>query len=1112
MRSCSNCGAANPSGQRFCGSCGAPLASPARSSLEERKVVTILFCDLVNFTQRASTMDPEDVRAFLVPYYEILTEEIERHGGTLDKFLGDGVMAVFGAPVAHEDDPERAVRTGLRALERLPSLGMDLHARIGINTGEVLLAADSFERGDAITGDAANTASRLQGAAPIDGVVVGQRTYDATANLFRYEALDPVMVKGKAEALAIYRPHAPIASVQAVVGEETTAFVGRELELSMLTQLFERSRTRRSTEFVTIIADPGLGKSRLIREFGRLLAAAPGPLTWRVGRCLPFGDGVGFWALAEIVKSHAGILETDDQATISAKLDAVLTEPDPAQRDWMKDRVAPLVGLETAAMPPQQPEAFTAWRRFLEGIANEGPTVLVIEDLHWADQGFVAFLTHLADSTSDHPLMVVVTARPEIEERHPSWPPGRRSTVLSLAPLDDGDLRSLIAASLVSAEPDLVATILERAGGSPLYAEQLAAMIRDPHRSIGDGALDGSAIPPSIQALLAARLDTLPAELKALLLDASVVGKTFWSGAVALLSGRDAGDVTSAFTELARREFVRAVSPSTMAGEAEFTFWHALVHDVAYTALPRRARMVKHQRIAGWLAARTGGALGGEAEILLAHLTMALDLATELSVADAIPALRAELADALLDAAHQALRTEPPRAIDHLQRTLTLLGSDDPRRSAALAALGRALLALSRYREAVTALEEARALLRETGDEEAAAELAIPLGTALGSMGDRAGDAAVLAEARAVLAPHPGAGLVDLIAAQARGESIGNRLDRALELATESIDLAERLGVPPSYRALIVQGHCRVGMGDRGGEPTVRHGIELAAAAGDLRAAGSAFMNLANALVVTAGPAVALAAYDEAIAFHEAHGMPNDATRASRLAALTLAGRWDDVLSESEAVRDWATAHNDAFSLWMADTHRATVLLARGEPTGPLEHLVTDGRAFGYPASFGAGEASEAALVEGRVDDVRRIIGTALDATPEGGFVLDPYSFVRTSLRIGDHDLAHRVLTRAEPPAANLDGAISLLARATLAEAEGATEAAAEDFDRAASIVADPMFPEMLGHARAGLGRCLLALGKTVDGASELRAARVIFEELRATPRIAEIDEALAST
>ncbi len=682
MAACSSCGTANPDGFRFCGACAAPLATPAPPR-EERKLVTILFCDLAGFTARAETLDPEDVRAFLVPYYDILGAEITRHGGRVDRFLGDGVMALFGAPIAHEDDPERAVRAALRILARIPSLGLDLHVRLGINTGEVLYAAGpGGERDDAVTGDVVNTAARLQAAAPVDAVVVGQATYRATVHLFRYEALAPISAKGKADPVPLWQPLGPIALPAGELRPEATPFVGRGVELALLGALFDRARATPSLELATILAEPGFGKSRLVRELARHLEALPDLVTWRLGHCLPYGDGVGLWALGEIVRQHAGILDTDDQVAVSAKIDAVLSEPDPSLRAWMKDRVGALVGLQTGSAPPQQAEAFTAWRRFVESIARSRPTVLVIEDLHWADDTLVAFLQHLADHVAGLPVLLVTTARPELEERHPAWlSRTRRSSVLSLAALPELSMTELVAELIPDASPGMTATILERASGSPLYAEQLAAILRDRPASGPAENLDEAAIPPSIAALLAARIDALPDAEKAVLLDASVIGRTFWPGAVAAVGGHEPVEVERRLAELARRELIRPAYPSSMEREAEFTFWHVLLRDVAYGRLTRTARLAKHVAAATWIADRPVGARGEAGEIVVAHLDRALELAGRTGAAAELGRIRAALVGALLEAADHAARTQALRAPSILRRSLELMARDDHRRA-----------------------------------------------------------------------------------------------------------------------------------------------------------------------------------------------------------------------------------------------------------------------------------------------------------------------------------------------------------------------------------------------------------------------------------------------
>jgi len=1108
MTACASCGTANPDAFRFCGACAAPLAA-ATPIREERRIVTVLFCDLAGFTARAEALDPEDVRAFLVPYYDVLTAEITRHGGLVDRFLGDGVMALFGAPVAHEDDPERAVRAALRIIEGVPSLGLELQVRLGINTGDVLFATgQGGERDDSVTGDAVNTAARLQAAAPVDAVVVGETTYRATAHLFRCEPLEPIRAKGKAEPVPLWRPLGPIARRAGELHPEATPFVGRDVELALLEALFERARATPSLEVATILAEPGLGKSRLVRELARHLEALPDLVTWRLGRCLPYGDGAGLWALGEIVKVHAGILDTDDQTAVSARLDAVLTEPDPSLRAWMKDRLGPLVGLQVTSEPPQQEEAFTAWRRFVESIARRGPTVLVVEDLHWADDTLVAFLSHLADHVAGLPLFLVTTARPELEERHPAWlSRTRRSSVVSLAALPEPSMAALVAELIPRASPEMTATILDRAAGSPLYAEQLAAILRDRPAMRRTDGLDDEAIPPSIAALLAARIDALPAAPKAVLLDASVIGRTFWPGAVAAVGGHEPAEVETQLDELVRRDLIRPAYPSSMESEEEFTFWHALLRDVAYAKLTRRARLARHRAAAAWITERAGTAIGGAGEIVVAHLDRALELARATGAAAELGRIRAALVGALLDAADTAIQTDLPRALTHLRRAVEMMEPADARRPAAMRSLGHALSASSDYPEAVAAFESAAAMLRARGDPVAAAELGAPLAVALGSEGDFQRGVAVLTESRAVLERHPGPGLAAILAEQAALRIFGEHAD-APDLAAKAIELASSFGLPPPYRALMVRGITGLPLGHAGAEADLRGAIDGAVGAGDLRAASITFYNLATMSGDIAGPAAAIRVFDEAIAFCGAHGVPTELARSGRVEGLMHAGEWDELLREADHVAAWARRHGDVMSevvVRLAATH---VRLERGESIGRQDALAAMTRDVGYLPTWAAPIIAEAALAEQDVGAARAVLAEALEATADGEFRNDA-CFVRACLRAGALHLARQALGIAAVPwARDLDRPVAM---AIVAEGTGETAAAMAGYENVAPRLSlNGSVPEH-AYAVAGLGRCLLALGETEEGIARLMEARATWERLRATPRIAEIDALLAA-
>src|SRR6266540_323960 len=606
--------------------CTAPLAVEAPGR-EERKVVSVLFVDLVGFTAASEAADPEDVRTRLQAYHARAKAEVERFGGTIEKFVGDAVMAAFGAPVAHEDDAERAVRAGLAILDAMAE--RELEARAAVNSGEAVVAlAARPELGEAfVTGDVVNTAARLQSAAPAGGLVAGEQTYWATRHTIEYESLEPVTAKGKAEPVAVWRAlRARSRFGIDLEPSRETPFLGRDDELEVLRQVYARTQRESACHLVTVVGEPGIGKSRLAAELREYVDAQTELVYWRQGRCLPYGEGIAVWALGEIVKAHAGLLESDDPATAREKL-ARTVEPlfaSPTERAWIVRELARLVGAGEGEISGEREESFAAWRAFLEAVAAQRPLVLVVEDLHWADDVLLEFLEHLVDWAVGVPLLVLCTARPELHELHPAWSGGtRNATTISLSPLSSQDTARLIAAllerSVLPAETQQ--QLLERAGGNPLYAEQFVQMLRE---RPGDDAVP---VPETLQALIAARLDTLGAERKSLLHDAAVVGKVFWSGVVAAVGGRDERAVRDGLHELVRRELVRPSRLSSVEGQSEFAFGHGLVRDVAYAQIPRAARAGKHEAAARWIEEIAGDRVADHAELLAHHYREALSLA-----------------------------------------------------------------------------------------------------------------------------------------------------------------------------------------------------------------------------------------------------------------------------------------------------------------------------------------------------------------------------------------------------------------------------------------------------------------------------------------------------
>ncbi|MGH3025795.1 MAG: AAA family ATPase, partial [Gaiellaceae bacterium] len=514
--------------------CGHRL-SDATPRVEERKVVTVVFCDLVGSTARAERLDPEDVRAQLSSFHRRVRAELERHGGTVEKFIGDAVVAVFGAPAVHEDDPERAVRAALSIRDWAADEG-GVEVRIAVNTGQALVTLGARpETGEGlVAGDVVNTAARLQAAAPINGVLVGEATQRATERAIEYRPGWQIQVKGKQQPVPVWEAVA----ARSLLGVDVdlrprTRLVGRVRELDQLLGSLARACAEREPQFVTIVGVPGMGKSRLVQELSAAVERAPELIRWRQGRSLPYGQGISYWALGEMVKAEAGILESDRGDIADPKLREVVVRVCAADDvDWIHSMLRPLIGVaEEGDGSDRRGDAFAGWRRFLEGLADERPSVLVFEDLHWADDGLLDFIDSLVDWATDLPLLVVATARPELLARRAHWGGGKlNAATLSLAPLGEAETAQLVHAVLDSVvlPAEAQAALLARSGGNPLYAEEFARLVGE-RGAVTDDELP---VPDSLQGLITARLDALPRHEKELLQEAAVFGKVFWPSAL----------------------------------------------------------------------------------------------------------------------------------------------------------------------------------------------------------------------------------------------------------------------------------------------------------------------------------------------------------------------------------------------------------------------------------------------------------------------------------------------------------------------------------------------------------------------------------------------------
>ena len=1114
---CPSCGRENPEGFAFCGYCTAPLAERKPVQHEERKIVSVLFCDLVGFTAASEQQDPEDVRARIRPYHARLRQEIERYGGTVEKFVGDAVMAAFGAPVAHEDDAERAVRAGLRILEAIAELndadpGLDLQVRVGINTGEAVVALGARpEQGEGIvTGDVVNTASRIQSAAPVNSIAVSEQTYRSTSRVFEYEPLSPVTVKGKAEPLPLWHAKAAHSRFGTDVGDGfRTPFVGRELERPLLIGIFERAAQQRSVQLVTVVGEPGVGKTRLSAELGGYVDAKPGITRWRQGRCLPYGEGITFWALGEIVKAEAGILESDSAEAALAKLGNAIS-PDEPERRWLLQRLAPLVGVESATAAERQ-ELFTAWRRFLEGVAAATETVLVVDDLHWADEALLDFLEHLVEWSQDVPLLVLCAARPELYERRPGWGAGLRNAhTINLSPLSDQETAELVSHLTSVLSPELEQAVLERAGGNPLYAEEFVRLLAD--RGVD---ADELVLPESVQALIAARLDTLSPERKSLLQDAAVLGKVFWAGALAEIGVRELGDVELALHELALKELVRTARTSSMEGESEYSFWHLLVRDVAYSQIPRAERSRRHRAAAAWIERKAGERVEDLAEVLAYHYLQALELAEAAGDTRQADELRVPARNFLALAAERALGLDTAQAEARLARALELTPADDPEHLRLLVRWAEAVAQAGRAREAADALDKALVSLRYHGEVETTAQALQQRSRASLRLADGLGvDAAV--EAVDLLEQEPRRpALVAAYTQLSAAEWLSGSYASAIEAADRALALAEELALPVPARAVGYRGMARAYLGEPDAIDEMEQAFGMLLESGAGRDAAIIQNNLAIARYPIEGVAPSLAAFEAGIGFCRQRGLVEAewALVTNRPGLLMELGRPDEALAQARELLPAFQAAGQATDVVELRAVELAIRTARGEEptTSEVEWLIEKGTSVRhvdvttFALAVGAG-----ALAAEAPDRARRVLAEVAEVT---GSHRTPYfaralpGMVRTALRAAGDGLATQ-LVECLDPRYELGQHALCASRARLAEHAGELAEASALYAEAAERWES--FGNVLerAHALLGLGRCRIAAG--LPGAeAPLREARELFAAMGYRPAVAEAEALL---
>ncbi|HJP89997.1 MAG TPA: adenylate/guanylate cyclase domain-containing protein [Candidatus Limnocylindrales bacterium] len=748
---CPTCGTPNTAGTKFCGECGtpmaagavAPVAAPAYASpgpagagagpgpaaapgyagapVAERRLVSILFADLVGFTTLSEGRDPEEVRELLSRYFDAAREQISRYGGTVEKFIGDAVMAVWGAPTAHEDDAERAVRAALEVVDAVKTLAPGLEARAGVLTGEAAVTVGATNQG-MVAGDLVNTASRLQSVAPAGVVLVGESTKRATENSIAYEPAGDHIVKGKTAPVTAFRAMRVVAERGGRGrGDRLEApFVGRETELRLLKDLSHTTARERRIRLVSITGQGGIGKSRLAWELKKYLDGVADRVFWHEGRSPAYGEGITFWALGEMIRARAEINELDDPASTRAKLGASVARfiTDPGDRDRVERALGTLLGVAEAPGGGAG-ELYSAWRLFFERMAEQQMVILLFEDLHWADPGLLDFIDHLLEWSRGLPILIVTLARPELLERRPDWGAGRRNFLaLDLEPLNDASMRELLAGFVPGLPEAAVRSIVARAEGIPLYAVETIRMLvadgrLEPLEGGGYtpvGELGELAVPDTLHALIAARLDGLDPAERSLIQDAAVLGQSFTPAGLAAVSGLEPAVLSARLRVLVRSDLILEELDPRSPERGQYHFVQALIREVAYSTLSLKDRRSRHLAAARFFESIGDDELAGA---LAAHY-LAAYRATP--AGDEAKALASQARIALKAAADRALNLGSPRqAVTFLAQALEV-EAEDADRAAILERTIQAAIDAALFAPALDLVPELREIRERMGD------------------------------------------------------------------------------------------------------------------------------------------------------------------------------------------------------------------------------------------------------------------------------------------------------------------------------------------------------------------------------------------------------------
>jgi class 3 adenylate cyclase/tetratricopeptide (TPR) repeat protein len=1119
---CGSCGAALLGDEKFCDECGAPVAGaeagraptavPREAQAAERRLVSVLFADLVGFTSLSESRDAEEVRDLLSRYFETCRRLIELYGGTVEKFIGDAVMAVWGTPVATEDDAERAVRAALELVAAVSALGQEvgaesLRARAGVLTGEAAVTIGATAEG-MVAGDLVNTASRVQSVAESGRVYVGDSTRRSTEQAIVYEDAGSFELKGKQGLTPLWKAVRVVSGVRGALKSQglEAPFVGRDRELRQIKDLFHTCAEEKRAQLISVTGIAGIGKSRLCWEFYKYFDGIAQLVNWHRGRCLAYGEGVTYWALADMVRWRCRIAEDEQPSSALRKLESILEEyiHNPEERRFVEPRLAHLLGLGEHESHERQ-DLFAAWRLFFERLADVYPTVLAFEDMQWADASLLDFVEYLLEWSRNSPLCVITLARPELLERRPTWGAGHRNVAsLYLEPLSQESMDELLSGLVPGLPEPLRDQILARAEGVPLYAVETVRMLLDRGALVQEGSVyrpvgevEALEVPETLHALIAARLDGLPPEERRLLQDGSVLGKSFTRAALAALTGRDDAQLDQLLHSLVRKEVVSLQSDPRSPEHGQYGFLQDLVRHVAYETLPRRERRARHLAVAEHLSSAPSE--DELAEVVASHLVEAYRLDPDAVDAAEIKT-RARLA--LVGAGERARSlAAAAEAKGYFEQAAEL--TEERLENAEL--LGRAgeMAGLAGDPETAQRLiEESIAIYEAESDTHAAARGAYKLGRVIVFTGRRDEGLARLEHAYEVISgDEPDEDLAMLAALLARAYWFNGDLEQAAARSELALDIAEDQGLPEALAyALRAKAAVSFSRGHREEAfALLKHALDIALEHDLAEHATTCYFLLSDRCFRRDRYAEALGYLDESLAFANKMGSrPFEwGVLAERTYALFMSGRWDDVLATAdEFTQEQVDSGGVVLGVLQSGVY---VHVERGELDEARRILSLFSRVVGstdlqdrstYLAATAALRRAEGRFAEALSDGIATIetaptLGADFQAVKHG--VVDA---LEAALRLRDSASAHELL-------AFIDG-LSPGIRPPFLEAQAHRFRARMARDAAGLELAASLFREV--EIPFWLGVTLIEHAELMGSETSRAEAREIFRRLGASP------------